>query len=217
MNGAIVKIMKEISFLIIGAILGTLISLGVEELFNPNAPIPGWYLIYTAIAIIIGLIIYGILRGYYSKPKMVIELLPTVGFEPSREVHELSVYNERYGGIFKSFCKRDAIDCWIEACILVEGQTATIKGGGMAFVSWGEDLPNGINFKALSKKHTKELISKVPNETGFHILRPTPDTLISAADSELRVQIKTSDNDIIAQAVWAISNKHNSLQVKRLE
>ncbi len=175
------------------------------------------YLIGISISIIIGLMLYGIEQKHIGKPKISIELRKTEGFDPYRTVYELSVINKRYEGFAQTLFERKPIDCWVEASLWQGENRIYVKDGRAAAIFWGEGLPSGITLKPSFKGFNNELLSKVPNERGFHMLKPLDDTLISATDALLRIEVKDKNDNVIAHDSWPISNKLDSLEIQHLE
>lgn len=155
----------------------------------------------------------------YSSPKIMIDLEDTVGFKPNRTILNLSVWNEALQGIGKFIgCEREELCYWIEAEFRVN-DNLVLLGGGYSATSW-DSKPNHITCKANSVPYTVELVSKIQSENGFHIKRPTPETLMVAEDVIVYILIKTGKDKIIKKGTWVIFNtgeENDFVDIERLE
>ena len=158
----------------------------------------------------------------FHKPKIVIEEEMTIDFDPNRTVWQVSVYNEKLKGLLQ-FCKRNELNCWIEADFIVGAEIPSINDRA-AVAFWGCTPPNYLNLKPDSNRYNIELINKIRGESGFHIQRPTPDTLMVAEDVLAIVTVRTAKDEIVAKAIYAIYDKgkhvigiNNDLDFERLE
>lgn len=155
----------------------------------------------------------------YSEPKIMLVGEQTVGFNPTRTVYTISIYNEALKSFGKFIaCRRHKVKCWIEAYFIVNDDFVLL-GDGWSIAIWDSE-PNHITLEADSTPYTIELISKLRNEKGFHIKRPTTGTLMTVEDVLAVVLVKTAQDKIIGKGAWAISDTGKEswdLHIERLE
>lgn len=186
----------------------------------PNIIDTVWNFVCANRVIIIGiasspLVILGVramLKWLLSKPKIIIEDRFTFGYNPTRGIWQIEIYNEKLTGFFKYICKREKINCWIKAELIVDADEP------LPCALWGQGLPNDITLEPDSNSYNIELISKIRGECGFYIKRPSPETRLIVEDALVVVSVKTGRDEIVKRAMWVIQNKgKQDLEVDRLE